>query len=303
MARPLVSVIMPTFNGGAYLTEALDSIFGQTYDELELVAADSDSDDDTVDILEDYGERYPGRVRILRGHRASGIAERRAWAFAESRGELIGWLDQDDLWEPTKTAKQVAFLEANPDLPAVCSFFDAFDATTGETLEWPDGHAEVGADPFRDLFVRGCFIGSLTVLFRKRAVKERGIEWRTKEFSYGDDYELWLGLTLDSGFGQIPEVLAHYRRHESNQSAREENPELRRAYLLKEFLREHPEAAEKLGPARHQTLAWVNSGAARQAGAQGHWVEATGCALAALRHDPRGVARGLRRRLMARLPS
>ena len=284
MAQPLVSVIMPVFNGGEYIGETLDSIFGQTYDEIELIAADSDSDDATVEILEEYGRRHPGRVRILHGRRDSGIAERRAWAFEAARGDLIAWLDQDDLWEPTKIEKQVRFLEANPEVPAVCSFFDAFDGRTGDTIEWGAARARVGEDVFRDLVEHGCFIGSLTVIFRKSAVKERGIRWRTKDFSYGDDYSLWLELTLDARFGQIPEVLAYYRRHESNQSEREPEPDLQRDYLLKEFLKEHPEAAGKLGVERFRTLARVNFNAAKMARRRGRWIEAGGCVLAAIRY-------------------
>jgi hypothetical protein len=102
-----------------------------------------------------------------------------------------------------------------------------------------------------DLFVKGCFIASLTVMFRREALERRGLRFRQADFSFGDDYFLWLVLALDWQFARVNEVLARYRRHADNESARlgASNYHLDHIRLLREFLAEYPEARERLGPA------------------------------------------------------
>ena len=281
---------MPVFDSGAYLAQTLESVFAQTHERIEVVAADGGSTDDTIEILERYAAEQPGQVTVLRGAAGSGVCERRQMALEASSGELIAWLDSDDLWHPEKTAKQIALLEANPDVDVAFSFFDAFDSDTGESIPWPEGSREVAGDMLSRLFVEGCFIGALTALIRRRSLDERGLRLRTVEFSYGDDYKLWLSLLASGGtFAQVPEVLARYRRHGSNQSSTDEsaNSERSRARLLEEFLGEYPEAAGRLGSARAAGLSFAYGRAARFAVDRGHRAEAAKLLALSARHSPR----------------
>jgi glycosyltransferase involved in cell wall biosynthesis len=247
--EPLVSVIMPIFQAGRFIGETLDSVFAQTYERIEVVIVDGGSTDDGPAVIADFSRRHPGRVTLIRREPGSGVCERRAEALERSRGELIAWLDSDDLWVPTKTEEEVRLLQSRPEVGVVYSYFDAFDSDTSETLVWEDGRHDLQGDLLEPLFRQGCFIGALTTLFRREAMAKRDLRLRTKEFSYGDDLQLWLQLSLDWEFARIPKVLAYYRRHSSNQSDRAGNSELRRTRLMRQFLAEFPEAKGRLGAA------------------------------------------------------
>lgn len=275
MGEPLVSVIMPVYQSGRFIEETLESVFAQTYPNIEVVAVDGGSTDNGPEVIEGFARRRPGRVTLIRRARGSGVCERRAEALERSRGELIAWLDSDDLWVPEKTEREVELLRQRPEVGVVYSYFDVFDSDTGEGRVWEDARRDREGNLLEPLFVEGCFIGALTTLFRREALAKRDVRLRTKDFSYGDDLQLWLQLSLDWEFARIPEVLAHYRRHSSNQSEREGNSELRRAGLLREFLEEFPEAKQRLGGAAwRRGLAGSYRGAASMARAQGRRREA-----------------------------
>jgi glycosyltransferase involved in cell wall biosynthesis len=113
---PLVSAVTIVRDGERFLAEALDSIFGQTYSNLELVIVDDGSTDRSAEIAERFVRVAPDRVRLVRhadgGTR--GMSAARTLGLRAAHGELIGFLDADDVWLPDKIAEQVAVLEAHP---------------------------------------------------------------------------------------------------------------------------------------------------------------------------------------------
>ena len=256
-ARPLVSVIMPTYNAAAFVAETVESVLAQTYEPIELVVVDDASDDATPEIVERYAKRYPDRVRFQRASERAGPCRRRNDAIDLATGSLIAWLDHDDLWEPEKTAREVEVLQARPEVGLVYSGYEAFDSETREPLPWRDRDSEAEGDVLVPLFVRGCFVGSLTALFRREVLTRRRIRLREVDFSFGDDYFLWLVLSLDWQVARIDEVLAYYRLHSENESQRlgETNYHLRRVALLREFLEQYPEAVPRLGKWRRRGIA------------------------------------------------
>lgn len=255
--RPLVSVMMATFNAAPFVAESIESVLDQTYEPIELLVVDDASDDGTPAIVEDYARRYPDRVRFRQATERAGPCRRRNDALDLARGSLIAWLDHDDLWAPQKTAKEVEVLQDRPDVGLVYSGYEAFDSDTREPIPWRDRDSEAEGDVLVPLFVRGCFVGSLTVLFRREVLTRRHLRLRETDFSFGDDYFLWLVLSLDWKVAKIDEVLAYYRRHGGNESERlgEINFHLLRIALLREFLEEFPEAVPRLGKWRRRGLA------------------------------------------------
>jgi glycosyltransferase involved in cell wall biosynthesis len=255
--RPLVSTIMSTHNSAAFVAESIESVLAQTYEPIELVVVDDASEDTTPTILEDYARRYPDRIRFQRATKRAGPCRRRNDALDLASGSFVAWLDHDDLWVPEKTARQVEILQARPDVGLVYSGFEAFDSETRKLIPWRDRDSEAEGDILIPLFVRGCFVGALTTLFRREALTRRHTRLREKEFSFGDDYYLWLVLSLDWKVAKIDEVLAFYRRHSTNESASlmETNFYLRRIALLREFLVEYPEARPRLGKWRRRGIA------------------------------------------------
>ena len=218
--RPLVSVMMPTFNAAPFVAESIESVLAQTYEPIELLVVDDASEDETPAIIDGYARRYPDRIRVRRGNERLGPCRRRNDALDLARGSMIAWLDHDDLWTPQKTAKEVAVLRARPEVGLVYSGYEAFDSETREPISWRDRESEAEGDVLVPLFVRGCFVGSLTVLFRREVLTRRQLRLRETDFSFGDDYYLWLVLSLDWNVARIDEVLAYYRRHGGNESER-----------------------------------------------------------------------------------
>ncbi|MCM1101296.1 MAG: glycosyltransferase [Clostridium sp.] len=107
----LVSIIVPVYNVEKYIVEAIESVRRQTYDNWELLLVEDGSTDDTGRIMEEYGESVrDDRIRILRQPENRGAAEARNRGVTEARGRYIAYLDSDDLWEPEKLERELAFM-------------------------------------------------------------------------------------------------------------------------------------------------------------------------------------------------
>jgi glycosyltransferase involved in cell wall biosynthesis len=284
---------MPTYNGEAFVAETIESVLAQTYERIELVVVDDNSTDGTPGIVERYARRYPDRVRLERKTERAGPCRRRNDAIDLARGSLLAWLDQDDLWLPEKTARQVEVLAEHEDVGLVYSGYEAFDSETGETLPWRDESLEREGDVLVPLFVEGCFVASLTALFRRDVLTQRNLRLRERDFSFGDDYFLWLVLALDWRVVRIADVLARYRRHPANESARlgETDFHLARIALLRDFLAAFPEARKRLGSERRRGLAGHYLKAADFEQRRGRRLGARFYQLRALLNAPMRVAR------------
>jgi glycosyltransferase involved in cell wall biosynthesis len=117
-ATPLVSVVAIFLNAERFLDEAIRSVTGQTYPHWELLLVDDGSSDGSSAIARGYAEREPGRVHYLEhpGHRNRGMSASRNLGLHHARGEYLALLDADDVWLPGKLERQVAILEAHPDV-------------------------------------------------------------------------------------------------------------------------------------------------------------------------------------------
>jgi glycosyltransferase involved in cell wall biosynthesis len=104
--QPLVSAILPVYNGERYLSETLESLLRQTYPALEVIAIDDGSRDRSPAILDGYGQKFGGRLRIIHIPN-SGVSSARNAGVEKARGSYIAFIDQDDLWTPDKVARQV----------------------------------------------------------------------------------------------------------------------------------------------------------------------------------------------------
>src|SRR5213078_156464 len=108
--QPLVSVIIPVYNGARYLRAALESVFAQTYRPIEVIVVDDGSGDDSGVIAQSFPD-----VHFIHQEN-QGVAAARNHGFDAARGEFIAFLDQDDLWTPEKLKVQVNYLLNHPDV-------------------------------------------------------------------------------------------------------------------------------------------------------------------------------------------
>jgi glycosyltransferase involved in cell wall biosynthesis len=147
MQPPLVSAVIVVRDGERFLEEAITSVVSQTYEAWELIVVDDGSTDSSPAIVRRFAERRPDRIRLVAhpGHANLGISASRNLGVRHSSGELIGFLDSDDVWVPEKTSEQVAILAHHPQAAMVY----------GRTQMWHSWASQPGGpkDFFYDLGV------------------------------------------------------------------------------------------------------------------------------------------------------
>lgn len=125
--NPLVSIIIPVFNGGKYIRAAIESIFAQNYTPYEIIVVDDGSTDETPDVICEY----PG-IRYFQQEN-DGPAAARNTGISATNGSIIAFLDADDIWHPNKLSSQILMLLQNPGLGYVLCRMHVF-CEPGETL-------------------------------------------------------------------------------------------------------------------------------------------------------------------------
>lgn len=236
MLDGLVSVILPVYNGAAFLEGAIRSVLNQSYPRIEIVAVDDGSTDASPSILASFSDS----LRIVTQPNA-GVAAARNAAIAQARGEFVAFLDQDDAWRPAKVARQVAAFRASNCVGLIHTDVDYLDAESGELT----GPQDPTARP--ELMVGDCFEALLlgnplcnsSVMLRSSVLHRVGpCDLRIRGNTV-QDYDLWLRVAQVSQLAHVPEPLTVFRLHPA-QGHRD-----RRAMLQEELgilLRIRPEA-------------------------------------------------------------
>ena len=204
----MVSVVMPIYNGARTLRDAIDSVLAQTFQDFEFIVVDDASTDDSAAIVQSCGDR----IRLVRRPANSGICEvARSQGLALARGRYAALIDQDDLWEPTKLARQVAFMEAHPELLLSHTYAWVIDGKGKRSEIRHEGQIALIGLCARELLDH-CFITISTIMVRGRAWLEAGNAADLR--SANSDFLYFFSLLRKSpaGFGFIPEPLASYRR-------------------------------------------------------------------------------------------
>ena len=204
---PRVSVLIPCYNAGAYLGQAIQSVLDQTYRDFEIIVVDDGSTDDSAAVAQSFD-----RVRYFYNEH-SGISVSRNLAIAKARGEIIVFLDADDLWHPEKLQKQVDYLDADPACMLVFTkvenFFEDEAAQKGERQQ-ELYHADIS------MCIISCAI-------RRSVFEEHGVF--REDYPHGEDTQFMYRLSL-SGIDlkhSIDEVLYRRRVHSTNISLTHEN--------------------------------------------------------------------------------
>lgn len=199
-------------NGGRYIGAALESVFAQTFQDFEIVLVDDGSTDGSADEVE---RRYGAeRMTIIRQPQQT-LRVARPVAVRHSRGDLIAFLDHDDVWSPEKLERQVALARESG---AALLFSDslAIDAEGRTIGRMSDQFDLASIDPrhgHRELLRRGNFIAYSTAMVRADAI--RAVGGFDGRYQYVSDYDLWLRLTRRYALAWTPEPLAGYRIHPS----------------------------------------------------------------------------------------
>jgi glycosyltransferase involved in cell wall biosynthesis len=241
---PDVSVLLPCYNAGATLEEALDSLQHQTYPNFEIIAVDDGSTDNTLHILKRRAKLDPRIVVLPEPHR--GVVSAANRGLEACQAEIILRMDADDRCHPQRIEKQRDYLINHPQVSVVSCLVEGFpEQAVGEGFQlyydWLNSlisHEEIT----REMFVESP-IANPSAAFRKDLVRKNG---SYQDRGWPEDYDLWLRYYLAGArFAKVPEVLFYWREHPgrlTHQDAR---------YSVENFLRAKAHYLAQ-GPARER---------------------------------------------------
>lgn len=206
----VLSVVIPTRNRRARLERALASVQTQEGVELEIVVVDDASNDGTPTMLERAARDDP-RITVVRNEERLGGAGARNSGIDVATGEFVAFLDDDDVWLPRKSRRQLEFLEGRPEVGAVSCHHELVDpARTAVPLTYRGPEAITAADLLWDNFP-----GGASFCVARRSVLDEGVRF-DEEFVSCQDWDLWVGLARHAPIGVVPEVLCRYVAHEDD---------------------------------------------------------------------------------------
>lgn len=206
---PLVSVMIPTHNRAGLVTRAIDSALAQSYAEVEVIVIDDGSTDTTRAVLAGYGDR----IRVI-AQSNSGLAGARNAGLRAARGELLNFLDDDDMLLPEKLARQVAYLAEHPEVDLVLCGWQDISAEDGHVLA---EFREIAVDEMLKTNLLAGNEGLLpahVALVRRRVVEQVGLFDQSLPMREGEDY--WLRVALAGfRFAMLTDVLCLYESRET----------------------------------------------------------------------------------------
>lgn len=236
---PLVSVIMPMFNGERFVAKSIESILAQTFTDFEFIIVDDGSHDRSVEIANAYAE-HDERIRVVKLERNLGSADARNQGIAVASGEFIAAMDCDDLSLPQRLQSQIDFLRRNAKIGVLGTGAQAVneDLKPLYPFNLPEGHALIAFN----LFVGSFFIHP-TVMMRRALLESVGGYKPSQRTA--NDVELWSRLMWRTRFANLPDRLLLYRfhdaqNHRSRDAAGKEQAWEVRARLLKRLWGEAP---------------------------------------------------------------
>ncbi len=203
--NPLVSVVIACYNYGMYLTEAVESVINQTYQNFEIIIVNDGSTDNSAEVANHLANKYIlYSIKILNQNNSGQPAISRNNGIKASKGEYILCLDADDKIAPTFLQKCVSVLEGNPSISIAYTYRQDFDGV----------EQVVKTEEYKFNILKYRNIISVTSLFRKKSWEDVG-GYRTNVKGL-EDWDFWIALGAKGYFGQlIHEPLFYYRRHDT----------------------------------------------------------------------------------------
>lgn len=196
---------MPSYKCGKYITESINSVQNQTYQNWELIVVDDCSRDGTVEIVDEL-QKEDSRIRLYQNEKNSGAALTRNYALREARGRWIAFLDSDDLWKPEKLERQLRFMVNNN---YAFTYHDNswFDDETGKLEKYVSGKKHVTVFDMYSC----CWLGCLTVMYDANVVGLIQIA----DIKKNNDSAMWFKIIKKADCYLLKEDLALYR-HRAN---------------------------------------------------------------------------------------
>lgn len=226
---PKISVIIPTFNSGKYIKEAIESVLRQTYKDLEIIVCDDGSTDDTKKVL----ERYSEKIRYF-FQKNNGPAAARNKGIEHAKGEFIAFLDADDEWLPEKLELQINEILKSDSVGLVtCGRYIIYENGNSIVFQ-PEINNLSKQSLLKTLVMKNVIGGGSSVLARKACFEKVGLF--DEKLLVSEDIDMWFRICKDFDFISINKPLLKYRHLNGSQSYfAEKNLENQLFYLQKIF--------------------------------------------------------------------
>ncbi|AQL41862.1 hypothetical protein BV210_03630 [Halorientalis sp. IM1011] len=282
---PLVSVVVPTYERSAMLVEAVESVFRQTYGNVELLVVDDASELPAEQALAEVTPPADTDLRVLRHEENRGANAARNTGIEAARGEFVAFLDDDDYWRPGKLARQVSALRGADEAVGVAFtglvYVDENGTTTATTSPVTDGD-------FLEQLVRGATFGTFSaVMARADVFDSAGLT--DERFPCWQDREWYFSVAADYDYVSIPEPLTVRRYHDDRQIS--DDYEARRDVAYPLLVQKHRDRIAAVDPGYERTfLATLNRYVGLAALRSQRYFDGVRYLLRALRYDPTAAA-------------
>jgi len=242
MNRPLVTVAIPSYNHAKYISQTIQSILDQTFQDFEILIIDDASSDNTLEVVKSFCD---SRIKLTILKKNSGVCKTSNLCIANALGEYIAIIASDDMMEKTKLEKQVSFLQNNPKYSAVFSGMEVIDENgikqKKKTKKYTKIFEKENRDRFewlRFFFSNGNCIAAPSMLAKTSALKEVG--GFNSSLTQAHDFDLWVKLCLKGHeIYIIGEKLLKYRErnYNKNLSSNTKNTRIRLLFDNEKILR------------------------------------------------------------------
>jgi len=235
---PIVSVIIPVYNGEKTIGETIESVLKQTFTDFEVLVIDDGSQDSTLEVINKIQD---SRLKVF-PYPNTGVSASRNRGLAHAIGELISFLDADDLWTPDKLEAQVKALQDNPNAAVAYSWTDWIDRC-GQFLR-SGGHITVNGNAYETLLLRDFVESGSNALIRREALAEVGNF--DESLAHGEDWDLWLRLAARYEFVTVPAPQILYRISSSSASTDVWKMEAGSLQIIERAFAQAPESLQSL---------------------------------------------------------
>lgn len=245
-----LAVIMPVFNASKYIKEAITSVLDQSYKNFDFYIIDDGSTDSSVEIIQSFDDP---RIKLVKKAVNSGVVDALNLGLEQIDHEYIARMDADDICLSDRFAKQIEYLDKNPNVFALGGQVSYFGQTNSES-NLPQEHQDL----CMHLFFMNPFVHP-TMMFRGDVFMSANIRY-SKRYAHLEDYHLWLGISALGQIRNLPDCILKYRIEGQNISLANLDSRLERTIPLFNFLLTEKGIGHSLNDlACHATLAGLSS--------------------------------------------
>ena len=234
--QPLVSIITPSFNQAKYLTAAYHSVVSQTYPNIEYFIVDGGSTDGSVEMIRSWAEAKNSRLKWWVSEKDKGQADAINKGFSRASGEIVAWLNSDDIYMKGAVEKAVGIFKENPDVGLIYSDVFSIDAESKLINVMRYGDWDL-----RDLMEFN-IIGQPGVFMRKQALEDAG--YLDPEYNYLLDHHLWLRIASNNKIQHVNDFFAAARFHSEAKNVAQTEGFSKDAFRIVEWMKTDPELSK-----------------------------------------------------------